>query len=111
MTEEMKAKMRHNVERIKVYRDKKTGATNHIPGWAKDPHGVPPGATRPKAPPQPPPRSSYHQEPPRPSSSGRTGARDPFNNADWEDFMRDAQRRARQHSEYRQKSGTGVICP
>lgn len=50
MTEKMKAKMRHNVERIKYYRDKKTGATDRIPGWARDPHGVPPGHTQYSAP-------------------------------------------------------------
>lgn len=61
MTEEMKAKMRHNVDRIKAYQQKKTGKATSIPRWARDPHGVPPSEHQP-----PPYSSSYRQRPNNP---------------------------------------------
>jgi hypothetical protein len=36
------AKMRHNVERLKHYREKKKDDTHKIPTWAVESHGVPP---------------------------------------------------------------------
>jgi hypothetical protein len=41
-----RAQMQANAERIKAFRRKSIGEASHVPGWAKDPGGVPPAASR-----------------------------------------------------------------
>jgi hypothetical protein len=84
-TDQLNESMRHNIERMKHFKEKKKDSNYKIPSWVLDPSAAPPAAAKPRSAPDPSkwkPESSRWggegPEPANPAYKGESSAADPY---------------------------------